>query len=81
MVGLVGFALTLGLFLFSLRGSRHADALTEQGSALEKEMRLDVGQFKDRPQKMTWIIGYTTASTLMYVVILTAWGYAIRLGL
>lgn len=81
MVGLVGFALTLGLFLYSLRGTRHADALTAQGSALEKEMHLDVGQFKDRPQEMTWIIGYTTASTLMYVVILTAWGYAIRLGL
>jgi len=80
MVGLVGFALTLGLFLYSLRGTQHANALSKQGSSLEKELGLSVGQFKDRPQEMTWIIGYTTASTLMYVVVLMAWGYAIRLG-
>jgi len=80
MVGLLGFALTLGLFLYSLRGTQHANALSKQGSSLEKDLGLSVGQFKDRPQKMTWIIGYTTASTLMYVVVLMAWGYAIQLG-
>jgi hypothetical protein len=81
MVGLLGFALTLGLFLYSLRGTQHANALSEQGSSLEEELGLSVGQFKDRPTKMTWIIGYETASTLIYMVILIAWGYAIKLGL
>ena len=81
MVASVGFALTLGLFLYSLRGTKHADALVNQGVLLEEKLGLPVGQFKDRPQKMTWLVGYTTASTLMYVVILMAWGYAIQLGL
>jgi len=80
MVGSLGFTLTLGLFLYSLRGTQHADKLSEQGSLLEEKLSLSVGQFKDRPQKMTWLIGYTTASTLMYVVVMLAWVYAIYLG-
>ena len=80
MVGSLGFTLTLGLFLYSLRGTQHANALIKQGTSLEEQLRLSVGQFKGRPDRMTWIIGYTTASTLMYVVVLTAWGYAIHLG-
>ena len=76
-VGLVGFAVTLGLFLYSLRGTQHADVLTDQGSSLETKMGLSVGQFKGRPREMTWLIGYTTASTLIYFVILVAWAYSI----
>lgn len=80
-VASVGFALTLGLFLYSLRGTKHADALENQGGLLEEKLGLPVGQFKDRPQKMTWLVGYTPASTLMYMAILMAWGYAIQLAL
>lgn len=80
VVGLLGIGLTLGLFLYSLRGTQHANALSEQGSALEKELELTVGQFKDRPRKWTSIIGYTTASTLIYSVVLLAWAYALYLS-
>jgi hypothetical protein len=68
------------LFLYSLRGTQHADALSAQGGFLEEKLGLVVGQFKDRPRQWTWIIGYTTASIIIYVAVLGAWVYAIYLG-
>ena len=78
-VAILGFPLTLGLFLYSLRGTQHANALSLQGSVLEEKLDLPIGQFKDRPLRWTWIIGYTTASALMYAVVLMAWVYTFRL--
>ena len=40
IVALISFLLTLGLFLYSLRGTAHADQLIKQGSSLEKGLGL-----------------------------------------
>jgi hypothetical protein len=39
-VVVLSFLLTLGLFLYSLRGTAHADQLIKQGSSLEKGLGL-----------------------------------------
>jgi hypothetical protein len=80
VAGLVGFVVTLGLFIHSLRGARWAEALEDNGAALEQQLGLTVGQFKDRPQKMTRVIGYTTAFALVYCAVLVPWAYAFYLG-
>jgi hypothetical protein len=80
VAGLAGFVVTLGLFLHSLRSKKWADALEETGAALEMELGLAKGQFKDRPLKMTWLISYSTAFTLVYCAVLVPWAYALYLG-
>lgn len=80
-VALLSFLLTLGLFLYSLRGTQHAATLIEQGCSLEKGLGLttDNGQFSGRPAP--WFGGYTLAVALIYVPVLLAWAYAAYLAL
>jgi len=80
-VVVLSFLLTLGLFLYSLRGTAHADQLIKQGSSLEEGLGLTKtnGQFLGRPTP--WLGGYTLAASLIYVPVLLAWGYAAYLAL
>src|SRR5437868_7384549 len=49
VAGVFGFAITLGLFLYELRGLQRAGALEEVGRDLELQLGL-LGQFRDQPE-------------------------------
>ena len=49
VAGLFGFMVTLGLFLYELRGLQRAAALEQVGRELEAEIGLTNGQFQEQP--------------------------------
>jgi hypothetical protein len=73
VVGGLGAAFTIGLYLHGLRADQHATALCKHGALLEKELHFPVGQFKDRPSLRLRFLGYTLSFTLIYLALLVAW--------
>src|SRR4051812_18525460 len=47
--GAFGFAITLGLFLYELRGLQRAGALEQTGREIEVALGLASGQFREQP--------------------------------
>lgn len=78
VVSVLSFVLTFGLFLYSYHGMRHGARLVLQGSELERELGLSIGQFTGRPRP--WLGGYSVAVSLIYIPVLAAWAYAAYLA-
>jgi hypothetical protein len=77
-IGLFGFAVTFGLFMYELRGIQHCHALRDQAAGLERELGVpvDCGQFRDRTQsRLRGLVGVEGASWLVYTAVLMAWLY------
>jgi hypothetical protein len=82
-IGAFGFAVTLGLFVYELRGIQHCHRLRDQAAILECE--LDVpepcGQFRDRTHsQLNGLVGVEAASWLVYTAVLLAWLYVAVYG-
>src|SRR5918999_211926 len=71
-IGLFGFAVTFGLFMYELRGIQHCIRLRDQAALLESE--LDVpdgcGQFRDGT---AWADGLGIALVALYLAVLGLW--------
>ena len=76
VAGLFGFAITLGLFLYELRGLQRAAVLERTGRELETELGLDNGQFNKQPTaQLHGFIDARGAAWVIYPAVLAAWAY------
>lgn len=80
-IGAFGFLVTLGLFIYELRGIQRCGALIKLGKTLEDSLGV-VGQFKFRPGDISFKplpsflginLGVTLAARLIYSTVLAAW--------
>jgi hypothetical protein len=82
-IGLFGFAVTFGLFMYELRGIQHCIRLRDQAALLESE--LDVpdgcGQFRDgTASRLGGLVGVEAASWLVYIAVMASWLYVAAHG-
>jgi hypothetical protein len=76
VAGLFGFAITLGLFLYELRGLQRSAALERTGQELEAELGLNNGQFGAQPAApLHGFVDARGAAWVIYPSVLAAWGY------
>jgi len=83
-IGLYGLAVTVGLFLYELRGIQRCITLRDQAAGLEQELGVPagLGQFRDRPRAaLGGFVGVEGASWVVYLAILAGWAYVAGLGL
>jgi hypothetical protein len=80
-IGIFGVAVTLGLFVYELRGIQRCKALIKAGKAIETKMGVAEGQFSSRPKGcLRSFIGAETAGWIVYLTVLAEWGYLATLG-
>lgn len=71
-IGVFGFAVTLGLYAYELRGIQQCNALIRAGDELERRLGVE-GQFRLRPGHINGQIGTTLASFIVFSAVLAAW--------
>ena len=71
--GLFGFFVTLGLFFYELYGIRKCTRLIMDGQRLEKALKIDEGQFKNRPGGALGFINEPAASGVIYSAVMAVW--------
>lgn len=74
-MGIFGFVITLGLFFYELYGIKKCTHLIRAGKALEKELRIENGQFSKRPLGVVGLINEPLASGVIYPAVLAAWTF------
>jgi len=80
VAGLFGFAITLGLFFYELRGLQRAAAFERTGRQLESELGLANGQFGVQPApQLHGFVDARGAAWVIYPSVLAAWGYLVGL--
>ena len=80
-VGIFGALVTLGLFFYELRGIQKCKRLITLGSELESALKIELGQFSDRPKRIAGFIGAETAGWVVYMTVLLGWLYVAFVGL
>ena len=74
-IGIFGLIVTVGLFLYELRGMQRCNELEKQGKALELQMNLDgLGPFQGLPER--WfhnMLGAPAAGLIVYIATAVAW--------
>ena len=74
LIGLFGFLITLGLFVYELRGIQHCKCLQQLASHLEEKLHLREGQFIRRPKaRLGGFLGAEGAAYIIYPTMLIAW--------
>ena len=73
-VGLFGFAITLGLLFYELRGVQRCVRLINVAASLEKVMHV-AGPFRLRVHSFRNVINEPVAAGIIYPSVLTAWIY------
>ena len=73
-IGLFGFAVSLGLFLFEIFGIRKCHELILTGRNLERYLGV-VGQFRSRPRGVLGAINEPFASGVVYPAVLAGWAF------
>lgn len=82
-VGMFGAFITLGLFLYELRGIHRCHALRECGKVLEKELMTEkcLGVFTaERRSVLRGFVGVTWAALIIYPTVIGAWSYVASIG-
>ena len=75
-IGIFGFVVTLGLFIYELRGMQRCRKLEEQGEALEIEMKLgpELGPFRGQPpRRLGNMLGPPAAGLIIYIATAFTW--------
>ena len=80
-VGIFGVLVTLGLFFYELRGIQKCKSLIILGGKIESELKIELGQFRDRPRRIAGFIGAETAGWVIYMAVLLAWLYVAWVGI
>jgi len=73
-VGLFGFAVTLGLLFYELRGVQRCVRIMNVAAMLEEEMNL-IGPFRLRVRSFYGFINEPVAAGIIYPSVLSAWAY------
>src|SRR5215204_1537963 len=82
-VGIFGALVTVGLFLYDLRGIHRCDALTQCGRELERELQegKSRGPFSSpKPPVLKKFVSLTWASLIIYPAVIGAWSYVACIG-
>ena len=81
VAGLFGFMITLGLFLYELRGLQRAAALEQAGRELEVELGVANGQFREQPEPyLRGFVDPRGAAWVIYPTVQAGWLYLIAVG-
>ena len=80
-IGTFGILVTLGLFFYELRGIQRCKYLVSIGAQLERALKIEWGQFKDRPGRRHGFIGAEIAGWVIYLAVLLAWLYVAAVGI
>jgi hypothetical protein len=73
-IGIFGLIVTLGLFVYELRGMQRCRRLEGQGKDLEKLMHLNgLGPFHQPPRKLGNMLGAPAAGLIIYIATAFAW--------
>jgi hypothetical protein len=81
LIGLFGFLITLGLFIYELRGIQHCKRLNQLASHLEKQLHLPEAQFIGRLKaRLGGILGAEGAAYIIYTTMLVAWIFVAFVG-
>jgi hypothetical protein len=87
VVGVFGAIVTVGLFLYELRGIGHCNVLICRGSDIEQKLDLDDGMWSRRraesersPGKRRFVTT-TQASWIVYLTVIAGWLYVAGYGL
>jgi len=78
--GILGFAITIGLFFYELRGIQRCIRLSRVGKELEYSMGVE-GQFQRWPHSLGRFINEPIAASIIYPIILAAWSYVAMFSL
>jgi hypothetical protein len=80
-IGLFGFLITLGLFIYELRGIQHCKHLERLASWLEEQLHLREAQFIGRPKgRLGGFVGAQGAAYIIYPTLLAAWIFVAFVG-
>lgn len=82
-VGMFGALITLGLFLYELRGIHRCHTLRECGKTLERDLMKDncTGMFTvERASVLKGFVGVTWAALIIYPTVIGAWSYVASVG-
>src|SRR5262249_37250117 len=72
-IGLFGFLITVGLFIYELRGIQHCKRLQQLASHLEEQLHLREAQFIRRPKaRFGGFLGAEGAALIIYPTMLIA---------
>src|SRR5262249_44021241 len=74
-IGAFGFVITLGLFFYELYGIKKCTHLIRTGMALEKDLKIQSGQFTQRPPGVAILINEPFAAGVIYPAVLAAWTF------
>ena len=78
-IGAFGALVTIGLFLYELRGIQKCYALSACGKLLEKELKLTkphgIAAFTDEPKPFLGLLSNALASAVVYSAVFGAWLY------
>jgi hypothetical protein len=75
-IGIFGAIVTLGLFVYELRGIQRCKALINAGEAIETDMEVSQGTFKSNPDLyFCGLIGAQSAGWIVYITVLAGWCY------
>jgi hypothetical protein len=84
-IGVFGFMITLGLFLYELRGVQKCYVLIKCGSLIEQKLLTEcqnAGAFSTNPKPaLKGLVGATWAALIIYPTIIGTWSYVGCLGL
>lgn len=82
-VGIFGALITVGLFLYELRGIQRCNALSNCGKSLEQELlgeKAHTGTFVGEPPAAFRVVGNTWAALVIYSTVIGAWTYVALVG-
>lgn len=82
-IGLFGVVVTLGLFMYELRGIQRCHGLEDQGKTVEERLHLslDEGQFRGQPPRgLNNMLGPPGAGLVVYIAVMFAWLYVAGVG-
>jgi hypothetical protein len=80
-IGLFGVLITLGLFIYELRGIQHCKSLNDLASRLERQLHLHEAQFIGRPKgRLGGFVGAQGAAYIIYPTMLAAWIFVAFVG-
>jgi hypothetical protein len=82
-VGTFGALITIGLFLYELRGIHRCNALIHCGKALENELLKDKSTgtfFSQQKPVLKGFVSLTWASLMIYPAVIGAWSYVACMG-
>ncbi len=85
-IGVFGILITLGLFIYELRGIHKCRGLIKCAQELEKKLLPDndlwkYGVFNFRETSLWGVVGATGAALIIYPTVIGAWAYVLAVGM